>query len=345
MAIVLSHYDLGTISAIKPFKRGSRKSPKAYIQASRGDFVLKRRAPGRDDTVKVAFCHYLQNHLARRGFPLPHLVPTRRHRKSMVRYHDWTYEVFRYVEGEPYDKSVPQTESAGKTLGLCHRYLADYETDYAASASGFHESESVKNALNHVPTRLQSHESVTGREGELLATTQWLYEAYERAGEQAAERGLAEIEEQVVHGDWHPGNMLFRDGEVVAVIDYDSARIAPWITDLANGLLQFSIVGGERDPDLWPDHFDEERTLAFLGGYLRTNTLAAEQVPLIPPLIVEALIAEAALPIATAGSFGRIQGFGFLRMIKRKVQWLGEHEDEWRAAFSRAVEEAPPEEE
>ncbi len=339
LAIVLSHYDLGTIHEIKPFKRGSRKSPKIRIKASRGEFLLKRRAPGRDDPVKVAFCHFLQNHLARKGFPLPHLIATRRHKNSMVRYHDWTYELFEYIDGEPYDQSIPKTEDAGSALGLCHKFLAEYESDYAPPVSGYHDSESVRQALNHVPTQLQAHDSVVGREAELLGTTQWLFEAYEEAIRHVEGAGLRDWPEQVVHGDWHPGNMLFRDEHVVAVIDYDSARVLPWVTDLANGMLQFSIIGGDSDPDLWPDHFDDERAAAFFRGYLKTHDIEEAQVRVIPRLMQEAIIAESSLPIATVGSFGRIQGFSFLRMVKRKVLWLGAHNDEWVDTFRQVLQE------
>ena len=51
--------------------------------------------------------------------------------------------------------------------------------------------------------------------------------------------------------------MLYRDNHVVAVIDYDSARQLPRIIDIANGALQFSIVGGDEDVGKWPDYLDE----------------------------------------------------------------------------------------
>lgn len=339
LAIVLSHYDLGTIHEIKPFKRGSRKSPKAHLRTSRGEFVLKRRAPGKDDPVKVAFCHFLQNHLARKSFPLPHLIATRRHRNSMVRYRDWTYELFDYVKGEAYDRSIEETEDAGRVLSQCHALLSEYEPDYIPPLSGYHDSESVRKALNHVPTRLQGHDSVSGKEAELLGTTQWLFEAYDAASQQAIDFGLKDQHEHVVHGDWHPGNMLFENHKIVAVIDYDSARALPWITDLANGILQFSIIGSKESPDLWPDHFDLDRALAFLRGYHKIRAIEPRQIDLVTCLMQEAIIAESALPIATAGSFGNIQGYSFLRMVKRKVQWLGNNRDEWIEAFRLIAEE------
>ena len=60
LAVVLSHYDLGTIETIKSCPLGSRRAPKLRIVTSRGDFLLKRRASGRDDPYRVAFTHSLQ---------------------------------------------------------------------------------------------------------------------------------------------------------------------------------------------------------------------------------------------------------------------------------------------
>ena len=76
VAIVLSHYDLGVVQAVREFRRGSRHSPKLLIKSDKGAFILKRRAHGRDDPIKVAFCHNLQRTLARARYPLPRLALT-----------------------------------------------------------------------------------------------------------------------------------------------------------------------------------------------------------------------------------------------------------------------------
>jgi hypothetical protein len=50
--------------------------------------------------------------------------------------------------------------------------------------------------------------------------------------------------------------------------------------------------------------------------------------------MIEALIAEAAIPIATTGTFAGIQGGAFLRMVERKVRWIHEMADEIVLALS-----------
>src|SRR5690606_8873090 len=47
LVMVLSHYDLGVVTQIEEFRRGSRRAPKLVIRTDRGQFLLKRRAPGR----------------------------------------------------------------------------------------------------------------------------------------------------------------------------------------------------------------------------------------------------------------------------------------------------------
>jgi prepilin-type processing-associated H-X9-DG protein len=156
----------------------------------------------------------------------------------------------------------------------------------------------------------------------MFATVSGLYESYATACDRVEEAGFREWPDQLVHSDWHPGNMLFADGRVRAVIDYDSLHKMPVVTDLANGLLQFSIIGGDTDPRLWPAELDVERYHEFQRGYNEEFTTPPEQLDVLTALMIEALIAEAVAPIAATGSFGRIEGFRFLQMIGRKVRWL-----------------------
>ena len=116
--------------------------------------------------------------------------------------------------------------------------------------------------------------------------------------------------------------MLFRENRVAAVIDYDSARLLQPILDIANGALQFSVIFGEGDVAEWPEHIDDTRFKQFLSGYEQVTLLSQAELRVIPWLMVEALIAEAVLPIATTGNFGRLDGISFLQMIQRKVKWM-----------------------
>ncbi len=326
LAIVLSHYDLGVIEAIQPFPRGSRKAPKLIVRSEKGMYLLKRRARGKDDPYKVAFCHGLQLHLSDRQFPLPHLIGTRRDNNSMLKFNGATYELFEYIKGNSYDQSLEATGESGKTLALFHKLLKDYQPDYEAAKGSFHASKSVVTATNQIPTKLRQTEPETDpkRVGRLA---QSLGESYRAAAKAAEALGLSRWPTQIAHADWHPGNMLYRGSHVVAVIDYDAARYQPRIIDAANGALQFSILGGGDDLSAWPDYLDESRFKRFLRGYdeVPESVLSRAEIKAIPPLMIEALIAESVIPIAATGYFARMPGSGFLAMMERKVRWLQEN--------------------
>ena len=323
LAICLSHYDIGPITKIQEFARGSRRAPKVVIDAAQGRFLFKRRATGRDDSAKVAFTHRIQLSLAGQNFPLPHLIGTKRENNSMLVLDDQIYEMFEYIEGVNYDGSIESTYHAGHILGLYHKLLADFQSAYTPPTGSYHNAKAIRQAIGSTIRSLtvngQASAEALGR------SVQSLDDAYTQCAKEVTGLGLNEWGKQIVHGDWHPGNTLFRDNLVVAVIDYDTARLQQRIIDLANGAIQFSIIGGSKDPTEWPDYLDKTRLKQFLRGYDSVNVISKAELKVAPYLMCEAMIAEAVLPIAATGSFGRMQGFPFLQMIHRKVKWVLEH--------------------
>jgi homoserine kinase type II len=327
----LARYDLGEVRSIQEFTRGSVRSPKVVIETSRGKFLFKRRVKGREDLAKVAFTHRIQAHLAKQDFPLPGLVATKDNRSTILTIGEDIYEMFHFVAGEAYDGSVEATLQAGRVLGLYHKLLKDFTSDYRPPSGSYHNADSILQAISRTVSSLPLEARPPAEElNELVGS---LRDSYKRSAEQAEKLGLDSWEQQIVHGDWHPGNMLFRDRKVAAVVDYDSARLQQRAVDLANGALQFSIVAGANDPVAWPDRLDQPRVTSFVRGYALSDEVSSPQRRAIPLLMCEAMIAEAILPIAATGSFGRMQGYSFLRMIDRKVKWIASHLKELQAAM------------
>ena len=318
LAVVLSHFDIGVLETITEYPRGSRKAPKLLITSEQGKFLLKRRAKGKDDPFKVAFSHAMQLYLAQKQFPLPHLMGTRRDNNSMLQFRNAVYELFEYIPGQGYPQTLEATFDSGRILGLYHKLLLDFKTDFQPPSGSYHLAPSVEAGIRQIPTTL----SGTAGDADLAALLNFLLESYRYSADMVEQMGIDTWPRQIVHADWHPGNMLFRDNHVVAVIDYDAARLLPRIVDIANGVLQFSIIGGDEDISRWPDYIDETRFKRFLRGYDEVMLLSQAEIRTIPFLMAEALIAEAVFPIAATGNFGRMEGLKFLQMVQRKVYWL-----------------------
>jgi len=326
LAIVLSHYRIGLIDTIKQFKRGSRKAPKLVIRSDRGLFLLKRRAHGRDDPFKVAFTHGIQLRLAEQRFPLPKLIGTRRENNSMVQYLGQVYELFEFVRGTGYDRSVPATQDAGATLAIFHTLLADYKPHFKPPKGTYHAAPVVASSLTVLTGALmkpaEGEPTVSEQEADQL--TDELDRCYNEAADRVDELGITQMPVQVGHSDWHPGNMLFNERRVMAVIDYDAARLLPRVIDIANGALQFSIQGKGEDTGRWPEQVDEDRYEAFFQGYtsISGSELTQTEKQTVPWLMIQALIAESVIPVAATGMFSNMNGADFLKMVLRKIHWI-----------------------
>ena len=323
LAVVLSHFDIGTIDSVVEFPRGSRKAPKLLIVSEQGKFLLKRRARGRDDPFKVAFTHSLQLYLAAKQFPLPHLIGTKKDNNSMLQWRNGVYELFEYIPGQAFPQTLEATFDAGRVLGLFHKLLEDFKSEWQPPSGSYHNSSAVETGLRAIDGNIPA----TEENAYLHQVVNFLATGYRKGAEKVQAMGIDSWPKQIVHADWHPGNMLFRDNHVVAVLDYDSGRLLPRIIDIANGALQFSIIGGDEDVSKWPEYIDETRFKRFLRGYDEVMLLSQAEIRTLPPLMVEALIAEAVFPIAATGSFGKVDGVPFLQMVQRKIAWLQKNYD------------------
>jgi Ser/Thr protein kinase RdoA (MazF antagonist) len=321
-AAVLAHYALGPIRSIRALHRGSSKAPKALVVADSGEYLLKRRAAGKDTAGRIAFAHGLQLHLAGAGFPLARLVPATADHASVVNLQGHAYELFHFVHGVRYDASLPQTAEAGAILARLHALAASYTAPWPPTPGTYHNSPAIVRQLRAIPQRLIQPEVNT--------LVEKLVSVYARAAGAVERLGLARWPAQVVHNDWHPGNLLYDQGRVNAVLDFDAARIAPRAIDVANGALQFSMTLHATSPSTWPPGLDLPRLGAFLSGYDRTEgaILSRTELQALPWLMAEALIAEAAPPIAATGRFARLDGHEFLLMVDRLTGWIHERAGE-----------------
>ncbi|MBX3321826.1 MAG: phosphotransferase [Phycisphaeraceae bacterium] len=309
---VCARYELGKITAIREFRRGSPQSPKVVIEAARGRFLLKRRSPRTGDPFRVAFVHGVQLFLAARGFATPRIIGTRDDNNSMLQRDGFVYELFSYVDGEMYTGRDSEVADAGRQLARLHALIADHRPDRV-----------MPQASGRVGMDLIGSCAVVERMDKSFASAMARIKAAALAADEELNRSdLSRRDVLIVHGDWHPGNMIFRDAEVAAVLDFDSARYAPPIVEVANGLLQFSMTRQGADPLRWPLEPDERKVRMFWRGY--RGGLPAD-APLVPYLMIELLIAEGLRPIIETGRFGHLDALTCLRLVARKCQWLCEN--------------------
>ena len=330
LARVLSRYDTGIIESIVQIRRGSAGSIKWAVQCERGGLLLKRRPLG-DSPAALRFMHMAQDELAKAGVPLPALIPPRRVGNGKVetgpgsrwvRLDGRVYEVFLFLPGGRYDRTSVSAMEAGRTLALVHAALAQIEASGEVAptlSSGFFRALKVQTDLVAAGERL-GHD--------VRAVTKSLGAMYSLACERAITCGAGDWPRQLIHGDWHPGNLLFEGSKVVGVIDYDTLRADPRAMDVAYGALQFSALRAEGPLDQWPPGVEMSCLEAFIRGYeaVPGATLSRAELDGLAWLMICALVSESASVIGGAGSFGTADPVAVLRMVERKCAWLRDNQ-------------------
>lgn len=324
VAQVLSHYDVGVISNIREYRRGSRRAPKLKLETERGEFMLKRKNAGHS-RERAEAGHALQARAAAAGVPVAALV-SMRNGGTLLALGDSLYEMYEWVQGARYERDPEQAREAGIALARLHRAFASLEPNGNLPTGGFSEIDAVRRSL--LLADASACERLQGADREAVrASVASLDRHLERIERKLVERGLPLQRLSVCHGDYHPGNTLWFGVALGAIIDFDSARHEAIAAEVANATLQFSLkhrVG--ENPDAWQIGLDTDRLRAFSMGYRsQPATVPLEQVaPLAPWLMMSAVIAEAAAPIARDGDFAGIPAVSFLRATTRLVDWISD---------------------
>lgn len=317
LAIVLSHYDLGLIKSIGRVRKGANGHPKLVIRTESGRFLLKRRAVG-DDERAQAF-QRTQLHLASVGYPVPELIGTRRDSTSVQAQGARIYEMFKFIPGERYANDPEQARSAGYALALFHQHTQSLPA--CPAGVSFHANTAAVRVIQNLPLKGDLRETLTA--------------TYQEAAAQAEATGLAGWPKTLIHGDWHPGNLIFHEHGVAAVLDLDGMRTALRIEDIASAALHFSMVAPVGTPtDEWPAELDRDRLRALLEGYdalaeqagmQGLGMLSTAELQALPYLMAQALICEGLGPLAAGSGLRDVSAEAVLRMAVRKAVWLVEN--------------------
>jgi Ser/Thr protein kinase RdoA (MazF antagonist) len=309
---VLEVFGIGGLRSLAELPAGSRRAAKLVATCSEGRFLLKRRdlrqASGAD---RVRYACRVQQHALREGIPCAPLMTTKDGDPVLVE-GAFVYEVQGFVQGQRFAQRHDQATAVGAALARLHTAMASFGPGPAPSALSYCRNPTVIAALRRIGSRAAQPTHATLCES--------LIRRYEDAGAHRWPEAAC-----ITHADYHPGNVLLDGPRVVAIIDFDSAREAPLVTDLANAALQFGLLPpAGKDPSAWEPGFNEHCLRALVRGYRAERKPPAGTSASIAPLMIQAAIAEVAVPVARRGVFGEIDGWTMLDYLDRKTRWIGE---------------------
>jgi Ser/Thr protein kinase RdoA (MazF antagonist) len=176
---------------------------------------------------------------------------------------------FRYYEAEEYGGSQEERGAAAKELGKLNNALSTYKKEFRRSKLYDFLTEDEFDTVKQACTDMGEFEKlVSGNIERLREFTERLSPKFN------PDHYCYRLE----HFDYYPENLLFKDGDVAAILDFDSIKSVPKHLSAAFACDRFSekATGPEKISQM----------IEFIQAYKDTNTdLSAEEISKIPDLI------------------------------------------------------------
>jgi len=215
LRLVLAAYGLENV---RPYRVGAgRNNEHWYVGAG---LVLRRYGPFRSDAA-IGYEHAIVGQLRERGWPVAVPIPSDAGRSVVVAV-GRRYSLFPRLAGRRGIPARPrQPKELGRLLGRLHRDLA------AVAVAGPPDTfpRILQMPADPAWQRLDALDDpvLTGLIRRKLAEV--------RAAAGPFARGR--LDGQLVHGDWHDGNILYQGGTVSGVLDFDFAHADLPLVDVA----------------------------------------------------------------------------------------------------------------
>lgn len=321
---IVEQYALTKPISMRPLGLGSRTNAKTRLSTPRGDFMLKRRPRHRSGETYVEFVHAFHRHLEARTVQVAPLL-LNRNGKSAVVLDGWTYEIQGWVPGSRWNRTVEEAADAGLGFGRMIRKAKGFTPPGKPQNFSYHAHPMLEVALKRAVDSACRADPDTDRDA-FAALCKQMDDRAVAASQRAA--GIRALPQGAVHGDLHPGNVLFESGRLRAILDFDGARIDWRACELASAALHFGNDPMSGVPiEEWVPALDLDRVHALLDGAERglAEKLDPVERAAMPWLMIEACTLECAVPIARAGRFAHLRADQLLAFVDRKAQWIAEN--------------------
>jgi len=264
-AVIREHYDLGQVHTPEQLAEAhQRRHRKLVVTTDAGRFLVKtyKRDPHILDALR--FQHRLSDHLYQNGLPV---APIRRAKngKGILEVDDWALELQQFVVGEPMDLTGEKLAISASALGHFHKICRDLPCP-PRDARMWRFSEVPRQTFARLFERAKQEGDEQTATDHCNAIALFLRDAAKALDWDARN----EFETGLIHGDWHGGNLLFRENQLVAVLDLEFAGDGCYLEDLAYAMSNLCIRTS-KDPEpltaranVLLDYYKCYRSLSFL---------------------------------------------------------------------------------
>ena len=268
---IINFYDLGQLRTTCRVEQGFIND-NWIVETVRGRYFLKRRHPDLRNSELICAQHELVQHLRHSGFPAPVIIPTRRGETLLILDGEF-YEIQEFIEGKPYEETNEAHFIAAATaLGLYHTYVQNFTFKALSNVDRL-----------YCPIILTSNLSVISKALKIRSgshVADFIEALASHAMDLSSRLSTCEkLPRLVIQGDYHAGNLIFKNDNIVGVVDYDKARHQPRVVELAEALIYFaSPRPGKMEHLAYSGFLEWDRFTSFLMHYACALRLPDQKV-------------------------------------------------------------------
>lgn len=215
---VQERYDVGAVYGVEPLAGGCWNQ--VYrVEAESGVYVLRLAHPTQSEAV-LTFSHRAMKAV---GLPEVHPPLADRDGETVACLGQRLASLFRFVEGERLEVATVDVVQAGELLGRIHHRTAQLgmEPGWILETLDWDRNPlwnwaAVQRSLTGCAFRFAARVREEGID---------LRKERDRLAAWVREHGSSGWPMACMHGDFYPGNLIGRNGQIVAAIDWDEARV------------------------------------------------------------------------------------------------------------------------
>jgi len=287
--ILSEHYEIGELVNCEQLHLGYVNVSyiiETALAGKRTRYFLRRYRTG-IKKEEIEFEHAVINHLVKKDFGLVARVINTKEGRTFVEQpageNDKVfYALFDFLPGEDRYTWVNPTctdkelEDAASILARFHHAVSDL------SPVGKRYEPPIINLLPQIAANVKRRSNKAGDtvfDSCLLENLGLILKAIERALCAIDRDECKEIVRQVIHCDYHPGNLKFQDSEITGLFDFDWSKVDARCFDVALAITYFCTAWGERDGKL-----ELNKVGTFLNSYQSALESARSRAQGIGPL-------------------------------------------------------------
>ena len=265
--VIQDHYDFAKVELPEQLPQAhQRRHRKMTVQTDKGKFLVKTYSTDLRELDNLRFQHRLSDYLAENGLPAPR-IQRAINGKGIVEQANWAMELQAFIDGGSMKITVETLTATAKALGKFHKICRDYPVP-PRDARMWRFSDvprDIFQRLYEMAYQQCPEQRIVDR---CNTIARFLHDAQAALSMEQRDK----FENGLIHGDWHGGNLMFKEEALVGIVDFEFSGAGCFLEDIAYGVSNLCIRRSVDEKRL------STRVNIFLDNYQLSRTLSYDEL-------------------------------------------------------------------